>query len=393
MNRAQQHVLIVAHGFRKENVPLQPWRYLYELAARLAVDAKVTVLTGGAQGLGKETIGGIEVVSTTNLRVFRQRALNEEIARIAPTEVLWSITPMSVLLYAAIKRVAACKVGVITAPLYRFREVVFAIRQGVPFVEYRSLFFQSLIPKSLFRAFIPAVGIDRVIVQSRANRDALGVTSSKKYSLHVVRVGLDAESKLAPNSGRLVPSGETFTLLYMGSLKPIRGFNLILDAIRRIQASGVPVRLKVLARGATKDECEELVMSKLSLSENVQIECYPGWLDKAELQSQLQNTDLVLLPFILVPSDVPITILESMALGKVVVSTRVDGIPELLHERGVVLERSTPDVLASEILRLREDPELLARLGAQAGDFIETYPGWDEVGIEAKQIICRPGST
>src|SRR3972149_7954662 len=47
--------------------------------------------------------------------------------------------------------------------------------------------------------------------------------------------------------------------------------------------------------------------------------------------------DLGALPFLLVPSDAPISILEAAAAGKPVVATAVDGIPSLLPDGALQL--------------------------------------------------------
>lgn len=62
------------------------------------------------------------------------------------------------------------------------------------------------------------------------------------------------------------------------------------------------------------------------------------------------------------------TLLESMAAGKAIVTTRVGGNPELIeHEtNGLLVPPSRPDALAQAICRLLGQPELANRLAAEA---------------------------
>jgi glycosyltransferase involved in cell wall biosynthesis len=62
----------------------------------------------------------------------------------------------------------------------------------------------------------------------------------------------------------------------------------------------------------------------------------------------------------------PLATLEAMAAGVPVIATEVGGVPEqLTHlEHGVLVPPERPDAIADWIVRLHEDPDLRARLGA-----------------------------
>jgi glycosyltransferase involved in cell wall biosynthesis len=63
----------------------------------------------------------------------------------------------------------------------------------------------------------------------------------------------------------------------------------------------------------------------------------------------------------------PLSVMEYMAAGKPVVSTRVGGVPELVTEEvhGLLVEPRDPAALAEAVARLLRDPDLAKRLGAQ----------------------------
>ena len=63
----------------------------------------------------------------------------------------------------------------------------------------------------------------------------------------------------------------------------------------------------------------------------------------------------------------PLSVMEYMAAGKPVVSTRVGGVPELVEDgvHGLLVERRDPDALATAIGRLLRDPAEARRLGEQ----------------------------
>ena len=63
----------------------------------------------------------------------------------------------------------------------------------------------------------------------------------------------------------------------------------------------------------------------------------------------------------------PLSVLEYMAAGKPVVSTRVGGVPELIEDgvQGLLVEPRDPAALAGAVAELLRDPERAERLGAQ----------------------------
>ena len=69
------------------------------------------------------------------------------------------------------------------------------------------------------------------------------------------------------------------------------------------------------------------------------------------------------------------TLLDAMAVGVPIVATAVDGIPEIItHEaNGLLVVPGDPAALAAACQRLRDDPELAARLVANGRDRVSRY--------------------
>ncbi|NJN52413.1 MAG: glycosyltransferase family 4 protein [Gammaproteobacteria bacterium] len=69
----------------------------------------------------------------------------------------------------------------------------------------------------------------------------------------------------------------------------------------------------------------------------------------------------------------PITLLEAMALGKPVVSTRVGGVPEVVQDgvHGFLTPIGATDALAESVLRLLADPTLAKAMGEAGAAHVE----------------------
>jgi glycosyltransferase involved in cell wall biosynthesis len=78
----------------------------------------------------------------------------------------------------------------------------------------------------------------------------------------------------------------------------------------------------------------------------------------------------------------PLTLIEAMALGKAILSTKVGVVGENLiaEEEALFVESGDPVGLAAAIQRLVRDPKLLGRLATNARNAYEQYFGLDRFG-------------
>ncbi|GAB4114344.1 MAG: glycosyltransferase family 4 protein [Candidatus Caldatribacteriota bacterium] len=74
------------------------------------------------------------------------------------------------------------------------------------------------------------------------------------------------------------------------------------------------------------------------------------------------------------PDPLPTIILESMAMGKVVIGTNIGGIPEMIvnDETGILIPPNDPETLAKVILSLINQPGKIKEMGIKARERIKT---------------------
>ncbi len=84
----------------------------------------------------------------------------------------------------------------------------------------------------------------------------------------------------------------------------------------------------------------------------------------------MSNIDVLVVPFRSTKgiSDVPIVVLEAMALGKPIVASSLEGIKEAIKdgENGVIVNSSIPQEFARSIISILDDPELRENLRRNA---------------------------
>jgi colanic acid/amylovoran biosynthesis glycosyltransferase len=218
-------------------------------------------------------------------------------------------------------------------------------------------------PKLEEASFVAAV--------TRYGRDHLlraGYPEAASARIEVVRCGVLPEFHTpAPH-----PPGDPPFVLAVSRLVDLKGFHHLVAAIGILRDKGIAVRCTIVGDGPEESRLNALVRS-LRLEDRVTL---TGKRLQAELKTMFREADLFALPCCRsrVPGreiehdGLPVVLIEAMAMGLPVVSTRLSGIPELVrHEAtGLLVEPDDQQGLADALERLLRDRDLAMRL-AKAG--------------------------
>ena len=381
-------VVFVANGFTRDNVRLQPWRYIYELAKYKSATHDVVVITEGdvnsCELLWDE---GFRVIETRFLSVKHQMKLYELLKSLSVFELWWSTTQRSFAFYFVLSRIDCYKVAYITCPIYKWRELLRAAFAGVPYKQMKTLWSQRLIPQFVFRLFLNKKIFNRVVVQSKNNKNMLEEIGVVRDKIFFLPVGLDDDdfkpvdkTVLDVVASSIKRKEDEVIFLYLGALRPIRGFDSLINAFLDVVKRDPKARLIVLARGASDEKCNRLRLDLDLKGLQDKVLIVGGWLKREYVWSYIELSDMVVLPFVLVPSDVPIAALESLARGKPVIVSDVDGLPELAAGRGLVVDPLNKLAFAESMLKLASDMSLINNYSKAAHDFMASYPRWSNIG-------------
>lgn len=206
---------------------------------------------------------------------------------------------------------------------------------------------------------------------SRHNVDWLctHATPMAGHKLKVVHCGVDMERSPWQPLHR-----DARTMLAVGRLDPVKGFETLIDAVALLQERGIDLDCRLVGSGPLdpmlrRRAMERGVASRIEFTGPQTQECIRDWMNTATLfvlPSQVAadgNRD-----------GIPVALMEAMASGCPVVSTRVSGIPELIEDDqdGVLVEQRDPVALADAIARLLANHDLRQRLALGARARIET---------------------
>jgi len=131
----------------------------------------------------------------------------------------------------------------------------------------------------------------------------------------------------------------------------------LIGAVAELVRNETDVVLELVGDGAMRPALEELA-HQLGIGDRVR---FLG--TRSDVPVLLRGFDIFVLPSRF--EGLPLTILEAMASGLPVVSTKVGGIPELVEDgkNGLLVEPQRPAELAAAIRRLVEDVDLRHRMG------------------------------
>jgi glycosyltransferase involved in cell wall biosynthesis len=142
----------------------------------------------------------------------------------------------------------------------------------------------------------------------------------------------------------------------VGRLEKVKGINYLLLAMKIILAKFPYARLEIVGDGSLLEELEE-ISKKIGISNSVKF--FGKFTDVIPFYKRM---DIFVLPSIL--EGFGIVLLEAMAAGIPVVASDVDGIREVIiqGESGILIPPKNPDALASAVIQLIENPQLVKSL-------------------------------
>ncbi len=196
---------------------------------------------------------------------------------------------------------------------------------------------------------------------------AIGCPSSK---IRVHYYGTDADRFLNPE--RVYEEKTTYRILISARLVPKKGHATVLDALRILRddtTNRTTFQLIVVGDGPLMETLRSRVHA-LGLDDTVVFRGHVAH-ESTDLDEVYKTADLFALPSLTVGGEkegIPGTLIEAMASGLPVVSTRHAGIPEVVTDNvnGILVDEGDAAGVASALKRLASDPSLRKRFGQAA---------------------------
>ena len=198
------------------------------------------------------------------------------------------------------------------------------------------------------------VVMDRVIVLT----ESAAIIARKLTDPNKVRVIPTSikRSDIPESSSRCKAAGPVRVLFMGGNYAARKGVDMLVQAIPRVLQQH-PCRFIIVGTDDAKQAYR--VVCESGYGESVE---YMAWVSEEEKLALLIQADIYVLPS--VSEGMPRGLIEAMAAGLPVVSTRVGGIPDMIvhGKNGFLIDAGDIQALAENIVRLARDPDLRGQI-------------------------------
>ncbi|PEO38848.1 glycosyltransferase [Bacillus wiedmannii] len=181
---------------------------------------------------------------------------------------------------------------------------------------------------------------------------------------------------------------EVLKIVLVGRLTEKKGIDIAIQSVYGLKKKGYLVQLCIVGDGEEKQKIVALIAA-LRLQEEVQLF---GWLTQEKVIRMIEQASLIILPSKTSKSGdmegIPVSLMEAMARGKLVISTYHSGIPELIDndKNGWLVAENDAGQLTKKIIEVIEHPEQWEQVSKNARKKVDESYNIDTLN---RQLIDR----
>jgi glycosyltransferase involved in cell wall biosynthesis len=190
------------------------------------------------------------------------------------------------------------------------------------------------------------------------------------------------DPRVAAHSTSHLPQTGALRLLTVGRLSLTKRLGLLVETVELLCRQGLDVHLSIVGGGALEPQLRRSVVEK-GLQNAVTL---LGRREAAEMPDIYRGHDALVSASM--QEGMSNAMLEAMASGLPIVTTRCEGVDELIADNGVVLEAARPEALAAALHKLAADRAVLDAMSRAARKKAQSF-GWDRVAEAYLQLYAK----
>jgi glycosyltransferase involved in cell wall biosynthesis len=175
-------------------------------------------------------------------------------------------------------------------------------------------------------------------------------------------------------------------VLFFGTLTPSKGLPELMRAFSIIR-EGNHRRVRLIVAGFPTKHINMQELQRLAADLGIidQVIFDTRYIPFEEVGALMELASVVVYPYRNSTQSAALQV--AYAFGRPVVATRVGGLPEAVEDgrSGFLVSPQAPEELAAAILKILDDPQLAAQLGAYARHLSETQHSWTPI---ARQLLA-----
>jgi len=225
--------------------------------------------------------------------------------------------------------------------------------------------------------------VDKFIAVSQAERNEVikrGIVEGK------VEVVYSAASKEYLKVTGENKSASEKRILYLGRLTASKNPELLVEAMEHVARRNKSVKLILAGPDSGERRNLEALVSRLGIRKYVE---FSGEISEEKKLKLFNSCDVFIHPSL---QDIfALTILEASMAGLPTIAFNLGGNPEMIvnGKTGILVNSSSPEALASAILRVLNNKGLAQKMGAEARKYVSTKFSWEVVVKELERIYYQ----
>lgn len=181
------------------------------------------------------------------------------------------------------------------------------------------------------------------------------------------------------------PFPEKPCFVSVGRLSEQKGQYLLIEAVSKLVSQGYDFKLILVGDGELREPIEAAI-NQFNLQDTVEI---TGWATQADVQNYILQSWAMVLPSF--AEGLPVVIMESLALGRPVISTYLAGIPELVipEKSGWLVPAGSVEGLVDVIKTVLETPKSrLKEMGKIGAEMVKQEHNVKQEAQKLKQLFA-----
>ncbi len=378
------NILIVVHDITAKNWHLMPWRTVVEVVKNQNSQDEnniYLVSLSESQGVIENDEIPVNVILISKSRDNLKEELTGLVSSLDIDTIFWPFTwrePRWRL--NIVTGISARVICWLPGGKYTINNVLYALRRlnvklTLPYL------IDALYPKKLVVSYMKRCGISGILAMTQETANVAINSGWPEYQAFTIPPGKD----IVEDGGRLDSSDMQYFsewlnnrdfYLFAGPPSGIRGVYELLAAFDILAEKDPEVCLVCLFRSDAKLESVE-ICNIIKGMKNVS-RVYSIWdsVTKSQLNSYMKMCHGIILPFVIVPSEIPLAIIESMRFGKPVITTALGGTGKFVDQIGVSVKLGDVAELANIMLKLNQDNKYYKKISARVYDQYNNHITW-----------------
>lgn len=372
-------IVIYTYFMHKGKERLMPWRTLVEVAKTMnntqGLEA-VIVSSSNTNVEIKREYQSIEVIEIPKGKKSFNNFFTENLFDVIYYPISWRDGLKSMSFLSNLKY---NKIAYITGGVYSFKGVM-SLFNTVGFSSSKSYFLELFTPKSLITKKLISNGFKKIITFSNYTASFAEKSGWNKKQVIVSLPGKDNFNQLKTNKELLIKNNllDKKFYLFMGAPAEARGSIQLLKAFDLFASKNPNALIVFLLRTDNHSKFSSFFENYDNLKNKNKILILRDKLSPSQLKSFITESRAVVLPFLVVPSEIPLTYFEVLSCGVPIITYENGGTYDYVKEAVLGCRPGSIKGLTKNMKVLWNDDELYDNLSKAALLLMDNHPSWED---------------